>query len=43
MREIKDVPKNEVPAVVEQSIIDGYITITLKKQGNGHWTITVSK
>lgn len=43
MRELKDVPKDEVPAVVEQSIRDGYTTITLKKQENGDWTITVSK
>lgn len=43
MKELKNIPKDEVPAVVKQSIIDGYTTITLKKQGDGNWTITVSK
>lgn len=41
MKELENVPKDEVPAVVKQAIRDGYTTITVKKQQNGNWIITM--
>jgi len=40
MSELNDVPKSEVPSVVEEALRDSASKVTITKQGNGNYTVS---